>query len=188
MSGQSEARVILKDHKLSVTKVRLEVLQIFKDAGHKALTNQDIEDKLGKVDRITLYRTLRAFESAGLIHQAVDMAELDKISAASDLTMLAAGKGEIGKLIPRDPERSVYDRPQRYLTMGIVQGVEHPCGDRCDIHAVKFNFFADAGEYFWVPYTHKDHGPAWCWLMEAKPGSYLDVPAVVEMAPGPPAP
>jgi hypothetical protein len=68
------------------------------------------------------------------------------------------------------------------LTMGIVEGVDHPCPDRADILPVKFNFFADAGEYFWVPYMHKDAGPTWCWLLEAKPGSYLDCMADVRSA------
>ena len=58
--------------------------------------------------------------------------------------------------------------------MGVVDGVDHPAKGRVDINAVKFNFFGDAGEYFWVPYTHKDAGATWCWLMEAKPGGYLD--------------
>ncbi|MGH8597101.1 MAG: styrene monooxygenase/indole monooxygenase family protein, partial [Gammaproteobacteria bacterium] len=90
--------------------------------------------------------------------------------------------GEVGNVIPRDPMRSVYDRPQRALTMGIVEGITHPCPDRADIQPVKFNFFADAGEYFWVPYMHKDVGPTWCWLLEAKPGSYLDCMADVRSA------
>ena len=34
---------------------------------------------------------------------------------------------------------------------------------------VKFNFFfAPFGEAFYVPYFHKDHGPTWNMLMEAK--------------------
>ena len=107
---------------------------------------------------------------------------MDGIAKRADLTLLAAGKGEVGQLIPRDPVRSVYDRPQRLLAMGIVEGVEHPCPDRSDIRPVKFNFFADAGEYFWVPYMHKEVGPTWCWLLEAKPGSYLDCMADVRSA------
>ncbi|MSR14330.1 MAG: oxidoreductase [Gammaproteobacteria bacterium] len=126
--------------------------------------------------RMRIARWMNDFEAAGgkLVQSAVTIEALNKIANAADVTLLAAGKGEIGKLIPRDPLRSVYDRPQRLVTMGIVEGFDHPCPDRSDIRAVKFNFFADAGEYFWVPYTHKDAGPTWCWLLEAKPGSYLD--------------
>ena len=39
---------------------------------------------------------------------------------------------------------------------------------------VKFNFFAPFGEAFYVPYFHKDHGPTWNMLIEAKPGGPLD--------------
>ena len=104
----------------------------------------------------------------------VTVEQLDKIATANDLTLLAAGKGDVSAVIPRDPERSVYDKPQRLLCMGIVEGVEHPAAGRVDMNAVQFNFFGDAGEYFWVPYTHKEAGATWCWLMEAKPGGYLD--------------
>jgi Styrene monooxygenase A putative substrate binding domain len=134
--------------------------------------------------RMRIARWMDDFETAGgkIVLGSVEIETLDKIAKSADLTLLAAGKGEISKLIPRDPVRSVYDRPQRMLTMGIVQGFAHPCPDRADIRPVKFNFFADAGEYFWVPYTHKDVGPSWCWLLEAKPGSYLDCMADVRSA------
>ena len=134
--------------------------------------------------RLRISRWMNDFENGGgkLVIGAVDLAALDAIARAADLTLLAAGKGEVGKVIPRDPVRSVYDRPQRMLSMGIVEGVMHPCPDRADIRPVKFNFFADAGEYFWVPYMHKDAGPTWCWLLEAKPGSYLDCMADVRSA------
>ena len=39
---------------------------------------------------------------------------------------------------------------------------------------VKFNLIASAGEAFWVPYFHKDHGPSWGLIFEAKTGGALD--------------
>lgn len=80
----NKAEALLKEHKLSVTKVRLEVLKAFQRAGHKALANQDIENRLGQVDRITLYRTLKSFEKAGLIHQAVDGSGKTKYALCHD--------------------------------------------------------------------------------------------------------
>jgi len=59
---------MLKKHKLRRTPIRIKVLSIFKSAS-KALTHEDIERKFDKLDRITLYRTLRAFEENGLIHK-----------------------------------------------------------------------------------------------------------------------
>lgn len=160
------------DFQMTVGADRLEVTGLFPSEGAAI----DI--------RMRIARWMDDFEAAGgdLIIGEVDAAQLDTIGRASDLTLLATGKGDLGRLIARDAERSVYDRPQRMLTMGIVEGITHPCPDRVDFRPVKFNFFADAGEYFWVPYTHKDVGPTWSWLLEAKPGSYLDCMADVSSA------
>jgi Fur family transcriptional regulator, ferric uptake regulator len=65
----SEAvRELLKNHRLSVTDSRLQVLNLFYDA-HGALAHSDIEKKAGeKMDRVTIYRTLQTFEEKGIIH------------------------------------------------------------------------------------------------------------------------
>jgi len=126
--------------------------------------------------RLRVHRWMNDFESAGgkIVIGAVSPEQMDSIAEESDLTVLAAGKGEISQVIPRDAERSVYDKPQRNLMMVIVEGVDKIAGDRIDFNPVKFNFWADAGEYFWVPYTHKSGKHTWCVLFEPKPGKYLD--------------
>ena len=132
--------------------------------------------KGGAIDqRLRVHRWLEDLEENGgkLVIEAVTPERLDEIASASDLTVLAAGKADLGKLIPRDPVRSVYDRPQRFLTMCIVEGVEG-WDSRVDFTPVKFYFYGDAGEYFWVPYTHKTAGPTWCVLFEAKTGGPID--------------
>jgi flavin-dependent dehydrogenase len=125
--------------------------------------------------RMRVHRWLEDLESKGgrLIIESVTPKRLDEIALASDLTVLAAGKAELANVIGRDPVRSVYDRPQRNLSMVIVENVKG-WGDRVDFTPVKFNFFGDSGEYFWVPYTHKTAGPTWCALFEAKPGGPID--------------
>lgn len=61
----------LKKHGLRHTVVREQVLRVFYT--HQAAISQgELEDQIGPVDRITLYRTLRTFEEKGLIHRAVD--------------------------------------------------------------------------------------------------------------------
>lgn len=70
---------ILKHHKLKKTPVRVQVLGEFLNA-KRALSKKDIEEKFDKIDRITLYRTLKSFEEKGLIHKAVDGS--DKIKFA----------------------------------------------------------------------------------------------------------
>ena len=74
---------ILKANKLRVTPVRKDLLGIFIDSD-TALSNQDIEDRLQEVDRITLYRTLKAFQEKGIIHRAFDGTDTARYAACSD--------------------------------------------------------------------------------------------------------
>jgi Fur family ferric uptake transcriptional regulator len=68
---------ILKKHGLRITQTRLDVLGLFLSE-EAAVSNQYIEKTLDRIDRITLYRTLKSFESKGLIHKAVDGTEVPK--------------------------------------------------------------------------------------------------------------
>lgn len=65
------ANEILLKHKLRVTSVRKDVIQVFLESGC-ALSSSDIESRLVNPDRITLYRTLKSFEDKGIIHKAMD--------------------------------------------------------------------------------------------------------------------
>jgi Fur family ferric uptake transcriptional regulator len=62
---------ILRSNGLSKTEVRKKVLELFLES-EVALSLQDIESAFGKLDRITLYRTLKTFEGKGIIHKAID--------------------------------------------------------------------------------------------------------------------
>lgn len=75
---------LLKTHKLRKTNIRQQVLQVLMDAGNVALSHNAIEKQLEKVDRITLYRTLKTFEQKGLIHQAVDSSGTAKYAMCSN--------------------------------------------------------------------------------------------------------
>lgn len=52
---------------INPTAMRLLVLKFFKQQ-HKAVTLGDIEAGFDQSDRVTLYRTVKTFESKGLIH------------------------------------------------------------------------------------------------------------------------
>lgn len=126
--------------------------------------------------RMRVHRWMNDLKSRGgkLVIEAVTPERADEIAQASDVTLLAAGKADLGNLIPRNAERSVYDKPQRNLAMAVVTGVTGWREEAGGFEPVKFNFFGDTGEYFWVPFTHKTHGPTWCVLWEAKAGKAFD--------------
>jgi Fur family ferric uptake transcriptional regulator len=56
---------------MKATPVRLKVLEVLSTT-HLALSPSELENSFSKVDRITLYRTLKDFEEAGMIHKIID--------------------------------------------------------------------------------------------------------------------
>lgn len=132
--------------------------------------------------RMRVSRWLEDFEGRGgkLVIETVSAQRLDEISLNADLTVLAAGKGDLNKAIARDPSRSHYEEPQRKLAMTFARSksgrhVKEWFNGRANgMNAVKFDFFADEGECFWVPYYHKDEGHIYCLLWEAKEGRRMD--------------
>ena len=125
--------------------------------------------------RLQSHRWMQDLERRGgrLAIEKISVDRLDQIAAAHELTVVAAGRAELTSLFERDAERSRFEQPQRNLAMLIVRGA--PMGfDGVPLLPVKFNFFATAGEAFWVPYYHRDHGPTWNLLFEARPGGPFD--------------
>jgi Fur family transcriptional regulator, ferric uptake regulator len=71
-SKNTTAESLLKEHHLKTTPQRLSVLTIFLEK-NKVLSLADLNKHLGNsFDRITLYRTLNAFEEKGIIHKIAD--------------------------------------------------------------------------------------------------------------------
>ena len=81
---QSDITTRLVEHNLRITSTRKEVLGLFMNAKGKALANKDLENDLHDTDRITLYRTLKAFEESGLIHRAVDSSGTTKYALCEE--------------------------------------------------------------------------------------------------------
>jgi len=130
----------------------------------------------GAVDqRMKFHRWMNDLEDIGgrIVIETVDIAAAERIAEQSDLTVLAVGKGELGRVVPRDTARSVYDRPPRRLAMGIVTNVKG-WERRSGITGVKYSKLS-SGEIFWVPFTHKTAGPSWSFIVEAVPGGPLDL-------------
>lgn len=121
--------------------------------------------------RLQCHRWLNDFDGE-LIFESVTVDRLDEIAAQNDLTIVAAGKADLCRLFERDASRCTYDAPQRNLTMVIATG--RMSVDDCPFTPVKFEFLGTDGEIFFVPYFHKDRGPSWNIVIEAKPGSRID--------------
>lgn len=99
--------------------------------------------------RLKFSRWLDVFQSLGgrLIIQDVALADLDEISKWHELTIVASGKGEIGRCFLRDHERSIFETPQRTLACFYVTGmwpVERFPG-------VRVNVIPEVGEYITMP-------------------------------------
>lgn len=131
--------------------------------------------------RMRVSHWLSEFESIGgtLVIESVDLNGLDRIAAASELTILAAGKAELANVIGADPRRSHFTSPQRNLAMAVVKSrsgkhASEWFADRVPYVPTKFNQYLDSGEYFWVPYEHKTEGASFALLLEARPGKSMD--------------
>lgn len=153
--------------------------------GEKALYFASRLDRPGQsVDQRVKYpRWLEHFESIGgrlVIHEA-GVPELERYAEASDLVIVAAGKGDIASLFERDAERSPFDQPMRALALTYVTGMT----PRAEYTAVCFNICPGVGEYFVFPALTTTGGceimvlegvpggPMDCWADVATPAEHL---------------
>jgi Fur family ferric uptake transcriptional regulator len=74
---------ILQSKKLRVTSVRENILTLLL-SNDRAVSTKDIEKELKQVDRITLYRTLKAFEEKGVVHKIDDGTGVAKYALCID--------------------------------------------------------------------------------------------------------
>lgn len=125
--------------------------------------------------RLQSHRWMKELEKRGgrVVIESVTVDRLDEIAAEHDLTIVATGRAELCRLFERDAARSVHTDPQRNLGMVITVGGP-PRLEGLPLLPVKFDFLGTDGEIFFIPYFHKDHGPSWNILVEAKPGSRMD--------------
>jgi 2-polyprenyl-6-methoxyphenol hydroxylase-like FAD-dependent oxidoreductase len=125
--------------------------------------------------RLQSARWMAEFERRGgrLVIARVAANELESISADYDLVIVAAGRADLCQMFPRDESRSVYTTPQRNLAMVIVTGAPARFAE-VPLLPVRFDFLGADGEVFMIPYFHKDAGPSWNLLVEAKAGSRMD--------------
>ncbi|MBB5936948.1 styrene monooxygenase/indole monooxygenase family protein [Streptomyces zagrosensis] len=140
-------------------------------------------DWVGKLDhyaqsvdqRLKMAGWMEAFAERGgqVVIHGVAVSDLDYLSRAYDLVLVAAGKGELVSMFGRDASRSPYDTPQRALAVAYVHGMgprpEHP-----EFDAVRCNLVPGVGELFVMP-TLTNSGRADILFWEGIPGGPLDV-------------
>ncbi|GLW35151.1 styrene monooxygenase/indole monooxygenase family protein [Actinoplanes regularis] len=151
--------------------------QLSVEKGQLALAfNAPLERPAQSTDqRIKMARWLEDAEERGVevIYNAVTTQDLDAITQLGryDLTVVAAGKGDLVAMFDRDPARSPYTEPQRGLAVAYVHGLE-PDPVWPEPH-VGFHALPGLGELFVIPaLTHT--GPCDILFWEAIPGGPLD--------------
>lgn len=78
--------------------------------------------------RLKMSAWLELFVRGGghLLRHRVRTEELEHLSSGHDLTIIAAGNGELAEVFPRDTRRSPFRAPQRSLSLAYVTGAEPP--------------------------------------------------------------
>jgi Styrene monooxygenase A putative substrate binding domain len=144
------------------------------EPGVQAFTLYEPWDKPGNsVDqRLKMSAWLELFEERGgrVIYHTVMTSDLAGLAAMYDLTVIAAGKGELVEMFDRDPERSRYTAPQRHLAAIYLNGLASPYPD----DRVRISIQPGAGEILFMPALTLT-GPCGIMLVEALPGGPLDV-------------
>ncbi|MGC9665008.1 styrene monooxygenase/indole monooxygenase family protein [Planosporangium sp. 12N6] len=125
--------------------------------------------------RVKMAAWLELFEQrGGTVHyQGVTTSDLDGLTVLGryDLTIVAAGKGDLVSAFDRDPARSVHTTPQRGLAVAYVHGLEPD--PLWPVPHVGFNAVPGLGELFVIP-SYTLSGPCDILFWEAVPNGPID--------------
>jgi hypothetical protein len=121
--------------------------------------------------RLKFPRWMEHFASIGgeLVIEEAGVDELERYAEASDLVVVAAGKGDLTRLFERDAARSQFEQPMRALALTYVTGMT----PRPEFSAVCFNLVPGVGEYFVFP-ALTTSGPCEIMVFEGVPGGPMD--------------
>lgn len=147
-------------------------------SGNKAITwHARLHAPGQSVDqRVKMPGWMKEFVRRGgdLRFEDVGVPQLEALTAAHELVLLAGGKGEIVNLLGRDDSRSPVRQPMRQLALTYVTGMKRHDYYEC----VNFNLIPGVGEYFVFPAltTHGASGTQACDIMvfEGVPGGPMD--------------
>ena len=121
--------------------------------------------------RIKMPRWMAEFEAHGgeLLIAEAQIPDVESYARSHDLTVVATGKGNLGRLFERDASRSPYEKPQRALALTYVKNM----APRGDFPSVCFNLIPGVGEYFVFP-ALTETGPCEIMVFEGVPGGPMD--------------
>jgi styrene monooxygenase A-like protein len=124
--------------------------------------------------RLKMSTWLELFENRGgrVIYHPVMTSDLVGLVPMYDLTLIAAGRGELVELFDRDATRSRYTQPLRTLSAIYLHGVESPA--ELPDQSLRANLEPGAGEMFTLMGLTLS-GPTLIALIEAVPGGPLDI-------------
>jgi hypothetical protein len=124
--------------------------------------------------RLKMSTWIELFEQRGgrVIYHSVMTSDLSGLAPMYDLTIIAAGKGEIVELFDRDAERSFYSRPARNLAAIYLHGIAVP--DGATEPRMRVTLRPGAGEYLHMQ-SHTLTGACDVLLVEAIPGGPFDI-------------
>ncbi|WP_049566196.1 styrene monooxygenase/indole monooxygenase family protein [Nocardiopsis sp. SBT366] len=121
--------------------------------------------------KLAVWAELFAQGGGRVLRHRVTPHDLVSLRADHDLVVIAAGRGELAGLFPRDERRSPFTAPQRVLSLAYVTGADpHPHGPVMGRTAVP-----GAGELLTLP-TLSVSGVCQSLMVEAVPGGPLDHP------------
>ena len=123
--------------------------------------------------RLKMSAWLELFEDRGgrIIYHPVMTSGLAGLSSMYDLTLIAAGKGEIVELFDRDPVRSKYVTPGRALSAIYLHGMVEP--DDFPAGSMRINVAPGVGELFVIS-ALTQFGPSRVAFVEAIPEGPFD--------------
>jgi hypothetical protein len=153
-------------------------VQLSAPPGQRALSIPAPLDDYGQStdQRLKMAAWLELFEErGGTVHfQGVTTADLDGLTRLGryDLTIVAAGKGELVSVFDRDASRSPYSAPQRGLAVAYVHGLGPD--STWPVCNVGFNAVPGLGELFVIPGLTLS-GPCDILFWEAVPDGPLDL-------------
>lgn len=124
--------------------------------------------------RLKMSTWIELFERRGgrVIYHSVMTSDLAGLAPMYDLTVIAAGKGEIVELFETDTDSTHYTRPARNLAAIYLNGIAVPEGTPHP--RMRVNLRPGGGEVFYMP-AHGLTGPCDVVLVEAVPGGPLDI-------------